>query len=73
MSRKPEYLRVSFAFTAEDKEILVHCAKASGLTQTEVVRRLTRHYASGGDVTGCTAIPNEKRAKAWRKAHATAG
>ncbi len=72
ISPKLKYAHISFAFTAEDAEILKYCAKESGLTQTELIRRLTRHYAGGGAVTGCLAIRSEKRAKLWCRSHAAA-
>jgi hypothetical protein len=52
-----KYLHVSFAFLPEDKKVLAYCAKESGLTQTELVRRLTRHMATGGKVAGCVQVP----------------
>lgn len=69
---KLKYSHISFAFTAEDKEILKHCAAESGLTQTELIRRLTRHYAGGGAVVGCLPIRADKRAKLWCRSHAAA-
>lgn len=62
-----KYMHVSFAFTVEDKDILEHCAEQSGLTQTELIRRLLRHLASGGEVTGVGPIRNHKSAIAWAK------
>jgi hypothetical protein len=67
MATPPKYLHVSFAFLPEDKELLAHCAKQSGLTQTELIRRLLRNYAAGVQLIGLIPIKKTRAALAWTK------
>ncbi len=58
---------VSLYFNDEDRLILTHCSEKSGLSQSEVVRRLLRIYAAGENVPGMVKIPTHKDAQAWAK------
>lgn len=58
---------VSLYFNEEDRAILTHCAEKTGLSQSEVVRRLLRIYASGAEISGMVKIPIQAEAKAWAK------
>lgn len=52
MPKAKKFLHTSFAFVDDDMDLVKYCAEQTGLSQTEVLRRLVRALASGKKIPG---------------------
>ncbi len=52
----PNQVHSSFAFWKEDMKLLKYCSEETGLSQSELIRRLIRGCASGKKIPGVVKI-----------------
>lgn len=63
MPKPKKFLHTSFAFVDDDMDLLKYCAEQTGLSQTEVLRRMIRALAEGKKIPGFIQIPTHTSLK----------